>query len=97
MTIFLCWEAKLKMKNGRFGVEKKILRFWSMIPRQIDHSGAIALGPGDQNIDVWSKTDQNQVKKKSEKFGKIFHIFFLKNWSDKSMLLRSSYLPEVKP
>ena len=26
MTIFLCWEVKLKMKNGRFGVEKK-LRF----------------------------------------------------------------------
>ena len=23
MTIFLCWEAKLKMKNGRFWVEKK--------------------------------------------------------------------------
>ena len=23
MTIFLCWEVKLKMKNGRFGVEKK--------------------------------------------------------------------------
>ena len=23
MTIFLCWEVKLKMKNGRFWVEKK--------------------------------------------------------------------------
>ena len=23
-AIFLCWEVKLKMKNGRFGVEKKI-------------------------------------------------------------------------
>ena len=23
-TIFLCWEVKLKMKNGRFWVEKKM-------------------------------------------------------------------------
>ena len=23
ITSFLCWEVKLKMKNGRFGVEKK--------------------------------------------------------------------------
>ena len=27
-VIFLCWEGKLKMKNGRFWVEKKI--FWSV-------------------------------------------------------------------
>ena len=26
MTIFSCWEVKLKMKNGRFGVEKNILK-----------------------------------------------------------------------
>ena len=26
MAIFLCWEVKLKMKNGRFWVEKKTLK-----------------------------------------------------------------------
>ena len=39
--IFRCWKAKLKMKNGRFGVEKKDFEVLIKKFQQIDYSGAI--------------------------------------------------------
>ena len=78
MTIFLCWEVKLKMKNGRFWVEKKNEAlifdfpanrpFWSDLARsrRPKHRFLIKSGP---------KSGQ----KKSGKKHIFFIIFFVKN------------------